>query len=90
MSQAHQGPDYTQHPELAVVALMSMLARFPFTRCGRMAESILAHLEFVAAEPRLPKAYRDAAFFLIPDWQWLLAGSPQAAASQSEGAAKLH
>jgi hypothetical protein len=84
------GPDYSQHPELAIVSLMSMLSRFPFTRCARMAESILEHLHFVAREPRLPKAYRDTALHLIADWEWLVAGAPHASRAAGDINPRLH
>lgn len=41
---------YAERPELAVVALLYMLGRFPFTRCPRTAEQIVRHLHLVSGD----------------------------------------
>jgi hypothetical protein len=83
------GPDYSQHPELAIVSLLHMLSRFPITHCERVAESILAHLRFVAQEPRLPQIYREAAARLVADWELVLAVAPRAGEAPG-GSSQLH
>lgn len=77
-------PDYSKRPELAIVSLLYMLSRFPVTHCERMAESILAHLRFVACEPRLPEVYRDAAARLMEDWELVLAVAPRLCAGATD------
>lgn len=83
-SHTPSGPDYSNQPELAIVSLLYMLSRFPITHCERMAGSILAHLRFVACEPRLPEVYRVAAARLVEDWELVLAVAPRLGAGATD------
>jgi predicted component of type VI protein secretion system len=46
-----------------------MLARFPMTRCGAMADSITAHLAYVAADSRFEEPVRRAARDAVGEWK---------------------
>ncbi len=73
---ADSGPqalDYSSQPELALLALISMLSRFPFVRCPRMADSITRHFLYVAGEERLPALFRETAARLHDEWRLMLA-----------------
>ncbi|MBX3665005.1 MAG: hypothetical protein KF834_04915 [Burkholderiales bacterium] len=60
--------DYSRHPDYAIAALLHMLVRFPMTDCRTMADSIAAHLRFVAADARFPDAVRAAAGQSAAEW----------------------
>jgi hypothetical protein len=62
------GPDYRNHPERAVAALMIMLARWPHLQCPRLGDSIERHLVHVANDERLPAAVREAAVRIHREW----------------------
>ena len=62
-------PDYGDHPELAVAALLHMLVRFPAVRCDALADSIAAHLQLVAGDARFPEAVRAAAQRSWGEWE---------------------
>jgi hypothetical protein len=74
--------DYSTQPELALLALVSMLSRFAFVRCPRMAASIQAHFLHVARDERLPPLFRETAARLHDEWRLRLA-EPIAAAGAS-------
>jgi len=61
-------PDYSNHPDYAIAALLQMLVRFPMVDCRTMADSIAAHLRFVAADARFPDAVREAAGRSATEW----------------------
>jgi len=63
-----EGPDYPEHPRLALVALMIMLSRFPRTGCPHMARSILEHLHYVAGDARYAPEFREAAARIHAEW----------------------
>lgn len=65
-------PDYSQQPELALVALLQMLSRTPAPRSEALAMSIAAHFRLIAAEARQPAALRAAAAELGAHWQALV------------------
>jgi len=65
-------PEYTQHPEYAVAALLHMLVRYPMVECGCMAESIGAHLQAVATDARLPDVLRETAAQSLGEWDAML------------------
>jgi hypothetical protein len=58
-------------PEQA--ALLHMLVRFPMVDCRTMADSITAHLNFVAADQRLPDPVRLAATQSVGEWEAMIA-----------------
>lgn len=66
-------PDYSRRPEYAIAALLHMLVRFPMVDCRTMADSITAHLNFVAADPRLPDPVRLAATQSVAEWEAMIA-----------------
>lgn len=66
-------PDYSRHPEYAIAALLHMLVRFPMVDCRTMADSITAHLNFVAADTRLPEPVRLAATQSVGEWEAMIA-----------------
>lgn len=66
-------PDYSQHPEYAIAALLHMLVRFPMVDCRTMATSITAHLNFVAGDERLPDPVRLAAAQSVGEWEAMVA-----------------
>jgi len=61
-------PEYAEHPEYAIAALLHMLVRYPMIECGCMADSIASHLRLVAADPRLPEAIRQTAADSWSEW----------------------
>lgn len=65
-------PDYSRHPELAVVSLLFMLSRRHATGCRVLAESITAHFDYIATDPRYTDVLRNAAARLGAEWQGLL------------------
>ncbi len=65
-------PDYSHHPDYAIAALLQMLARFPMVDCRTMADSIAAHLRFVAADTRFPDVVRDAAGRSAAEWSAMI------------------
>ena len=65
--------DYSNQPELALLALVSMLSRYAFVHCPRLAESIQAHFLHVAHDERLPPLFRETAARLHDEWQLRLA-----------------
>ena len=66
-------PDYPQQPDYAIAALLHMLVRFPMTDCRTMADSIAAHLGYVAADVRFGDAVRAAAAQAAAEWNAMLA-----------------
>ncbi|MCW5605291.1 MAG: hypothetical protein KIT18_12180 [Burkholderiales bacterium] len=66
-------PDYSQHPDYAIAALLLMLARFPLTECHTIADSIAAHLQFVAGDARFPDVIRHAAAQSSSEWKAMIA-----------------
>lgn len=66
-------PDYSRHPEYAIAALLHMLVRFPMVDCRTMANSITAHLNFVASDQRLPDPVRLAASQSVGEWEAMVA-----------------
>lgn len=66
-------PDYGNQPELALLALLSMLSRYPFARSARMADSISRHFLYIAGEERLPELFRQTAARLHEEWRLMLA-----------------
>lgn len=67
------GPDYSRHPEYAIAALLHMLVRFPMVDCRTMADSITAHLNFVASDARFPDPVRLAATQSAREWEAMIA-----------------
>jgi hypothetical protein len=67
---AHPGnlPDYGDHPELAVVALLVMLTRLHTHACPALVDSIASHFAFLAHAPQTPPALRAAARDLETQW----------------------
>jgi len=65
---AEELSDYSTQPELAVAALIRMLARFPISGPAAMTASIARHLDVIAADTRLPEAIRRAALLAGCDW----------------------
>jgi hypothetical protein len=65
------GPDYADRPELALVALLSMLSRFPQARCATMAQSIVEHLGYIAGDDRYPAPLRGEALRVSGQWRLL-------------------
>lgn len=72
-SDLHCDPNYEQEPELALLALLSMLSRYPFSPSACMADSIGKHLVYVAGEARLSPLFREAAARLYGEWQSMTA-----------------
>lgn len=72
-SEPRPNPDYSHHPEYAIAALLHMLVRFPMVDCRTMAESITAHLNFVASDSRLPDPVRLAATQSVGEWEAMIA-----------------
>lgn len=72
-SASRPGPDYSRHPEYAIAALLHMLVRFPMVDCHTMANSITAHLNFVASDQRLPDPVRLAASQSVGEWEAMIA-----------------
>jgi len=64
-------PSYQEQPDLAIVALLSMLTRFPQCQCPRMSESIAAHMRYIALDERYAPVLRDAASRLCQEWTLL-------------------
>ena len=73
---ADAGPSYAEHPDLAIVALLFMLSRYPRVQCARMSDSILAHLIYVAGDVRYPDSIREAAGRIHQEFQFLNAEPP--------------
>lgn len=59
---------YAHQPELAVVALLTMMSAFPARQSPAIAESVIAHLYRVSADARYAPALRDAAAQLVGSW----------------------
>ena len=72
--QAEVPPEYPARPELAVAALVYLLARFPLQPCPIRADAILSHLLLVAADERQPQELRRIAAGAAEDWQRLMTG----------------
>lgn len=72
-NESRPNPDYSQHPEYAIAALLHMLVRFPMVDCRTMANSITAHLNFVAGDERLPDPVRLAATQSVGEWEAMIA-----------------
>lgn len=72
MARRPETEEYAEHPELAVVALVSMLARFPWCASPVMSDSILRHLELIAADARHPGVLRAAASRIADEWRTAL------------------
>jgi hypothetical protein len=70
---SHPAPDYSQHPDYAVAALLHMLVRFPMVDCRTMADSITAHLNFVACDTRFSDPVRHAAAQSAGEWEAMIA-----------------
>lgn len=66
------GPDYSQHPDYAIAALLHMLVRFPMVDCRTMADSITAHLNFVACDPRFSDPVRHSAAQSAGEWEAMI------------------
>jgi hypothetical protein len=65
-------PEYAEHPEYAIAALLHMLVRYPMTECGCMADSIASHLRLVARDARYPEAIRETAQDAWNEWAAML------------------
>jgi hypothetical protein len=72
-SASRPDPDYSRNPEYAIAALLHMLVRFPMVDCRTMADSITAHLNFVARDPRLSDPVRIAAAQSVCEWEAMIA-----------------
>lgn len=68
-----QTPDYGNQPELALLALLSMLSRYPFSPSACMADSIGRHFAYVAGEQRLSAPFRETAARLWEEWRMMTA-----------------
>lgn len=80
MDPQRPSPDYSEHPEFAIAALLHMLVRFQASRCDAMADSIAEHLRLVAGDARLPEAVRAAASRSWTEWDAMIAargGAPR-------------
>lgn len=73
MPQNTSKPDYSLQPDYAIAALLHMLARFPMADCRTMADSIAAHLDFVAGDPRFTEPVRQAAANTACEWKAMIA-----------------
>lgn len=60
---------YPNHPELAIVALIQLLSRYPATRKPAVAHAILDHLRIIGDDARLVPVLRECAQALVDDWQ---------------------
>lgn len=69
---SHPAPDYSQHPDYAIAALLHMLVRFPMVDCRTMADSITAHLNFVACDARFTDPVRHAAAQSASEWEAMI------------------
>lgn len=67
-SAACEAAAYAQRPELALVALMTMMSAFPGRPSPAIAGSIVAHLRDVAADERLPPVLQSCAIELLGVW----------------------
>lgn len=62
-------PDYTAQPQLAVVALIELMSRFPASRSQGLAHSIVAHLAAIGDDARLPDSLRACAARVADEWR---------------------
>jgi hypothetical protein len=77
------GLDYSREPELAVSALIQMLARFPAVRCERMAHSIIDHCEYIARDERYSLYLRETALNVYQEWRLRLLPAADAAGGRN-------
>ena len=64
---------YDAEPQYAIAALLQMLARYPMTWCGGLADSIDAHFEYIARDPRYSRPVRAAASRAGGEWKAMIA-----------------
>lgn len=62
-------PDYAAQPQLAVVALIELMSRFPASRSLGLAHSIVAHLVAIGDDARLPESLRACAERVADEWR---------------------
>ncbi|MCB1889687.1 MAG: hypothetical protein KDH20_18920 [Rhodocyclaceae bacterium] len=63
------GPNYADHPELAIAAVIYMMSRFPTIRSPALARAIREHLSLIDADPRLPPELRDCCHQVKEEWR---------------------
>lgn len=61
-------PEYRNNPELALVALICLMSRFPAQRSSAIATAIIVHLRLINEDVRLSHEIRDCAGSLIDEW----------------------
>jgi hypothetical protein len=66
-----EGPDYAGSPELALVALMALMSRFPSRATPALAHAVVAHLRVIGEEARLDARISECARALITQWEAL-------------------
>lgn len=69
-------PQYAEQPDLAIVALSTMLARYPHTHCEHMSDSILSYLRYIAFDQLYARAIGEAAARIFQEWQFRQAEAP--------------
>ncbi len=62
------GLRYDTQPELAVVAVMQLMSRFPARRSPALARAIVESLRVIGADERLAAPVRECATSLTQDW----------------------
>jgi len=64
-------PGYEASPDLALVALLTLMSSFPARRSAAVAQSIVTHLRVVSADERLDGILRGCAAQLVSNWEAL-------------------
>ncbi|MBS0369843.1 hypothetical protein [Zoogloea sp. LCSB751] len=64
-------PGYETSPDLALVALLTLMSSFPARRSAAVAQSIVTHLRVVSADERLDGILRGCAAQLVSNWEAL-------------------
>lgn len=62
-------PVYSQHPDLALSAVLYLMSRFPATQSPAVARSIIEHLAVVSGDVRQSECVRETAAGLAEAWQ---------------------
>lgn len=63
---------YEAEPQYAIAALLQMLARYPMTWCGPLADSIDAHFQYIARDSRYSEPVRLAASRAGGEWKAMI------------------
>ena len=76
-------PEYRNNPELALVALVCLMSRFPAQHSSAVATAIIVHLRLISEDIRLSREIRNCAASLIDEWgAYAMLCAPEAAGMQ--------